>query len=214
MKPWKPDSDKAFFQVLPPIPAGWGTFANPAPPQPEVRPAFADDEAKKQAFGIELAKQENNSDGAFKAALIVFEDQTGPSLWAAHHWINDPFVIAQRDIYLKTLKSVEKPLDKTELAAKLLALADERVERNGQKFHVHEAKDRIAALKAYAEVLGYTGNKVNIDNSTNSFNNNNRMELYLVKSDNQNEQKVIESTVEEHATVDLDVVPIEIKLVS
>ena len=44
---WKPD--RPFFQVQPPIPSGWGTFANPAPPQPEVRPAFADDETKKRA---------------------------------------------------------------------------------------------------------------------------------------------------------------------
>jgi len=207
---WKPD--RPFFQVQPPIPSGWGTFANPAPPQPEVRPAFADDETKKRAFGIELAKQDDTKDGAFKAALIVFAEQIGPSLWAAHNWTNDPLVIASRDIYLKTLKAVEKPLDKIELAAKLLALSDERVERNGQKFYVHEAKDRIAALKAYAEVLGYTG-KVNIDNSTNNFSNNNRMELYLIKSDNQNEVKSIESSVEEDI-VDLDIVPLEIKLVS
>jgi hypothetical protein len=211
MKPWRPT--EAFFQVPPPIPAGWGTFANPAPPQPEVLPAFHNDEAKKRAFGIELAKQADDIDGAFKAALIVFEDQIGPSLWAAHNWTNDPLVIASRDIYLKTLKLVEKPLDKTELAAKLLALADEKIERNGQKFHVHDAKDRIAALKAYAEVLGYTG-KVNIDNSINNFNNNNRMELYLVKSDNQNEIKTIEASVEEDF-VDLDnIVDLEIKLVS
>ena len=212
MKPWKPS--EAFFQVQPPLPPGWSTFGNPLPPQPEVRPVFADDEAKKLAFGIELAKQDDDGrDGAFKAALIVFDEQTGPSLWAAHNWLNDPIVIGSRDAYLKTLKSVEKPLDKVELAAKLLALADEKIERNGQKFHVHDAKDRIAALKAYAEVLGYTGNKVSIDNSTNSFNNNNRMELYLVKSDNQNELKQIEASVEE-AITDLDnVVDLEIKLV-
>jgi len=201
-----------FFEVERPA---WGTFANPAPPQAEILPAFATDEEKKKAFGIALAKLgEVNRDNAFKAGLEIFNDQTGPALWVSAHWMADPIAMASRDIYLKSIKAVEKPLDKTELAARLLALADEKVTRNGQAFHVHEAKDRIAALKAYAEVLGYTG-KINIDNSTNNnLFQNNVMELVLIPSPEQNVNKLkvveqIDSDLEP-----LDVVPIEIKLVS
>ena len=203
---------KTFFEVERP---NWGTFANPMPPQPEVLPAFATDEEKKKAYGIALAKLGDiTRDSAFNAGLEIFNDQTGPALWVAAHWTSDPAVIAARDIYLKSIKAVEKPLDKTELAARLLALADEKVTRNGQAFHVHEAKDRIAALKAYAEVLGYTG-KINIDNSTNNnLFQNNVMELVLIPSPEQNNNKL---KVMEQINSDLeplDVVPIEIKLVS
>lgn len=206
---WKLNTN--FFEI-PPI--GWSTFGAPAAPVAEVQPAFANDESKKQAFGIALARQgEITRDSAFQAGLEIFDEQTGPALWVSHHWMNDPTAIAAYDIYLKSLKVVEKPLDKEGVAAKLLALADEKIERNGQKFYVHEAKDRIAALKAYSEVLGYTG-KVNIDNSINKSVQNNVMEIVLIKSDNQNDKKIVEKEETENDVIDLDIVPLEIKLVS
>jgi len=198
---FEPPTD--YFQVQP-IPAAWGSAV------PETKPSFWNDEAKKKAFGIALAKQNDQSrDSVFSAALEVFE-QVGPSLWVTNNWLSDPVVIASRDIYLQSMKAVEKPLDKEALAARLLALAEEKVERDGRRHYIYEAKDRIAAYKAYGEILGYIG-KVNIDNSTNTFNNN-QMEIVLVKADIKEdikEQKVIDDPVET-----FDIVPLEIKLVS
>ena len=200
---FQPPSD--FFQVQP-IPAGWGTAA----PQVDVKPSFWNDEEKKKAFGIALAKQNDQSrDSAFNAAVEVFE-QLGPSLWVTNNWLSDPLVIASRDIYLHSIKAVEKPLDKEALAARVLALAEEKIERNGRQHYIYEARDRIAAYKTYGEILGYLG-KVNIDNSTNTFNNN-QMEIVLVKSDVK-EEKLIEHKVEETIET-FDELPLEIKLVS
>ena len=200
---FQPPTD--YFQVQP-IPAAWGN----ATPISETKPSFWNDEGKKKAFGIALAKQNDQSrDSVFSAALEVFE-QVGPSLWVTNNWLSDPVVIASRDIYRQSMKAVEKPLDKVELAARLLALAEEKVERDGRRHYIYEAKDRIAAYKAYGEILGYIG-KVNIDNSTNTFNNN-QMEIVLVKADVK-EEKVIENK-EENVVEMLDIVPLEIKLVS
>lgn len=184
---WKPP--QAFFSVEPPSQA-WGTFTAPVPTPPQVLPAFHNDEEKKKAFGIALARiGSNDLNSAFKAGCEVFNEQTGPALWAANHWANDPIVCAARDLYAQQVKTVQKLLDKEELAAKFLYIAEEKIERNGQKFYVNEAKDRIAALKVYAEIAGYAG-KINVDASTNNFVNN-EMKVTLVKPSNEN-VKVIE----------------------
>ncbi len=206
---WKPNSQ--FFSVDPPKQIGW--VRDPAPQQQQAsRPEIADDESKKQLYGIELAKVKDISlDAAFRAALIVFADDVPISLWVANHWTTDPLVIASRDLYAKTLKSSQKLLDKEELAAKALEWAEEKVERNGRAYYVNELKDRTAALKLYAEIAGYIG-KIAIDASTNSFTNN-EMKIVLVKPDKQ-EQKIIESKIENEVIEENFESPIKIKLVS
>lgn len=201
---WKP---QPFFEVPQP---GWSTFGKPAAPIAETLPIFHNDVEKKKAFGIALAKQTTkDQNAAFKAALEVFEDQTGPSLWAASHWMNDPVVIAARDLYLKAVKAEEKLLDKVELAAKLLHWAEEKVSRGGQDYYVNDLKDRTATLKLYAEIAGYTG-KINIDASTNN-NFHNEMKLTLVRAPEIKEQK----TIEHEEIIDEEMLPspVRIKLV-
>lgn len=138
---------------------------------------YQSDENLKRQYGIELAKANN----PFEAGCKIFGEETSKSLWASYNWLNDPIVIASRDAYLKNLELCSKPLDREQLAAKVLALVDEKIERAGVLIPTIEAKDRIAALKLYSEILGFTG-KVEIDNSTKNFTHN-EMTIKLVKAD-------------------------------
>jgi hypothetical protein len=163
---------------------GWNDVISPwtvgsaAAQQAPVIQAYQTDENLKKQFGIELAKAKN----PFEAGCKVFGEDTSKALWASFNWLTDAVVIASRDIYLKTLELSKPPLDREQLAAKLLALADEKIlSQSGVMIPTIEAKDRIAALKLYSEVLGYTG-KVEIDNSTKTINNN-KLEIILVKAE-------------------------------
>ena len=197
-------SPKAFFAVEPPR-AAWGTS------QPQVLPAFHDDPEKKKAFGIELARiGSNDLNSAFKAGMILFNEAAGPALWVANHWLNDPIVQAARDLYAASVKVAEKLLDKEALAAKFLHIAEEKIERNGQKFYVNEAKDRIAALTKYGEIAGYIGKL--IDASTHNSFVNNEMKVTLVKPSPVQGHTVIEHKIEEQET-ELSSSPIKVRLV-
>jgi hypothetical protein len=140
-------------------------------------PEYQSDENLKKAFGIELAKSKN----PFEAGCKVFGEDTNKALWASFNWLTDPIVIASRDVYLKTLEFSAAPLDREQLAAKVLALADEKIERNGVMIPTIEAKERINALKLYSDIMGFTG-KVEIDNSTKNFTHN-ELTIKLVKAD-------------------------------
>lgn len=140
-----------------------------------VLQAYQTDNNLKKSYGIELAKSSN----PFEAACKLFGEETNKALWASFNWLNDPIVIASRDLYLKTVELSQPILDKQQLAAKVLALADEKILKNGVYVPTIEAKDRIAALKLYSDIAGYTG-KVEIDNSTKTFQHN-EMIIKLVK---------------------------------
>lgn len=177
----RPNTDK-FMPV-----GGWGSVMPPVSPwtagaissqQTPALQVYQTDENLKKQYGIELAKANN----PFEAARKVFGDND-KAVWASINWLSDAIVIASRDAYLKTLEVSQPPLDREQLAAKLLALADEKILTDrGILVPTIEAKDRIAALKLYSEVLGYTG-KVEINNSTTKTINNNKLEIILVKAD-------------------------------
>ena len=156
-----------------------GTFT-PSPwqqqpsPQQEFVPDFADSDDLKKAFAIELALDVE----PFRAALKVLDDDTPKALWASQNWPNDIAVIGYRDGYLKTLKAVEKPLDKSEILSKIRAFAEDKI--NGH-FAV-EAKERLNAWKLYAEISGFTGNNAAVDNTVNNVQNN-LVKIVLVKPD-------------------------------
>jgi hypothetical protein len=141
------------------------------------KPAWHDDENLKKRFGIELAKVEK----PFDAACLLCGEDTGKALWMSFHWLSDPVVMASKDAYLKTLALLTPPLDKDQLAAKVLALADEKIlnPRTGLQIPLNEAKDRIAAFKLYSEIMGYTG-KVEVDASTKNFVHN-ELKIKLVR---------------------------------
>ncbi len=170
----KPNSD-----VFAPS-GGWSTALPPITPwtvNPAPEPSYRSDEGLKKQYGIELAKASN----PFEAACTLFED-TSQALWVSINWIKDPVCIASKDIYLKTVAFSQPPLDKEQLAAKVLSLAEETVlNKAGNRVPAIEAKDRIAALKLYSDILGYTG-KVEVDASSKSFTHN-EMTIKLVRAE-------------------------------
>lgn len=152
-------------------------WLTPAVVQPTPRPDFADNEELKKAFGVALGQGLE----AFEAGLKALNNDTAKGLWAAINWINDPLVIASKDAYLKSLKKLEKPLDKEELLSEVLSAA--RL--------APEDKDKAALFKLYSDIAGFTG-KASPDILTNTVNNtNNLMKIVLVKSDmNKDDAKI------------------------
>ncbi len=186
-------------------PSGWGTyFSDPAP---NPKPEFAEDEQLKRLFGIELAKDHHNP---FAAASEIFENASH-ALWAANNWISDPIVIAARDTYKNAVEAKGLLLDKEQLAAKLLKFEAEKNPKNPQ-FPLHDSKDRLAALKLYAEVCGYIG-KFDLS-TTNNFSHN-EMQIKFVTA-KQEASRTIEHRSEE-ALIDDDSIqplPLNIKLIA
>jgi hypothetical protein len=156
------------------------TVEKPAPPispwSVGIDQAYQSDENLKKQYGIELAKTAN----AFEAACKIFGEEESKALWVSFNWLNDPIVVAARDIYLKTVVLCTPLLDREQLAAKVLAIADEKILINGVMRSTIEPKDRVAALKLYSDIAGYTG-KVEIDNSTKTFNEIKELTIKLVK---------------------------------
>lgn len=152
-------------------------WAIPVAPK-QVDTAYQTDDNLRKLYGIELGKGSN----PFEAAKTVL-GENDRAVWASFNWLSDPVVIASKDVYLKTLENSSPPLDREQLAAKVLSLAEgEKVNKNGVTIATIDAKDRIAAFKLYSEILGYTG-KVEIDNSTKTFNTNNELKIVLVKAE-------------------------------
>lgn len=168
-------SDFHFDATPKPVVSPWaaGAVANK-----QIDTSYQNDENLKKLYGVELAKGKN----PFEAAKIVLGENDN-AVWASFNWLSDPIVLATKDAYLKTLEAAVPPLDREQLAAKVLALAEgEPIERNGVRLPTIEPKERINAFKLYSEILGYTG-KVEIDNSTKTFNQNNELKIVLVKAE-------------------------------
>lgn len=185
------------FEVAP-----GNSWQTPSPAQ-IARPDFADDEAKKKLFGIELAKAET----PLNAAKSFFNDDAH-AMWAIKNWLNDPVVVASKDVYLKTLDDKETLLDKEGLAALLLRTSQEKTP-NG--FYQLEAKERINALRLYADIMGFT--KPLIDMSKKTFNYN-EMRVTFVEPSNENDApKVSNAPVIDHGEIQNSNDGVKIKLV-
>jgi hypothetical protein len=211
--PWgHPDTftvDKPKSEVFKPA-GGWNDALSQISPwtgKAAPKPSYQDDEGLKKQFGIELAKAAN----PFEAACKIFVD-TSQALWASVNWLADPIVIAARDVYTKTVELSSPPLDKEQLAAKVLSLADEKILRDGVWRPTIEAKDRIAALKLYSDILGYTG-KVDIDASTKTFTHN-EMTIKFVKPEVKEPKLVNQASNVKSEILNDHASPISLKLVS
>lgn len=166
---WRPP--QSHFEVERPIPAPVrSAWSLPPAPVEQPKPDWHSDSDKKIAFGTRLGK----GDKPLDAALFVFDNRMADGLWVVSHWLRDPLVIETRE----SVENNAKLLDKDQLCAKLLRIADEKTV---QGYPAHEAKDRAALLKLYAEIQGYVG-KVNIDASQKTFNNNS-MQIVLVEAE-------------------------------
>jgi hypothetical protein len=160
--------------------------------KPVEKPTCANDEIKKKLFGVELAKGHQSP---FAAAIIVFGRDTNTALWVANNWLADPTVLAARDLYLKTLAAEASLLDKDQLAARLLAAAEEKFP-NG--ISAVDPKDKVAYYKLYAELRGFINNKIDINASTNNFTHN-EMKITLVEPDQKPDNQI--KTIEHHEPI-------------
>lgn len=197
-----------FFEVEPLKENGWSTTPWPIPA--EIIPAFNNDDEKKKAFGIELAKSHSSP---FAAACEVFPDDTQAAIWVTQNWMLDPVVNAAKDLYTKAVETGGSLLDKNQLLAKILKFADEKDLQSNR--YVVDAKERISALKLYAEIQGYVG-KVEIDQSTNYNHTNNEMKILLVRPANDIKEPapVTIDNDENEEEIDKSSTPISLKLVS
>ena len=175
MQPW---ITSPAFVVEPSSPVLASPWATGAASAKEEAPSYQSDENLKKQYGIELAKAQN----PFEAGCKLFGEETNKALWVSFNWINDPIVVASRDIYLKTVELSQPLLDREQLAAKVLVLAEgEKILINGKLVATVDPKDRLAAYKLYSDIAGYTG-KVEIDNSVKNITNN-ELTIKLVRAD-------------------------------
>lgn len=183
--------------------APWPVSATPVVATPVATPVEQDDKETvlKKQFALELTKKAN----PFEAACAIFKD-TKDALWVSQNWINDDIVLAAKDAY--NAPKSEKLLDKNDLSRKLLAFSEEK-DPTG-RFHIHDGKDRLSALKLYAEVQGFIG-KVEVDASTKNFTNN-TMKIVLVGT--KKDAPTIENTSSDNDDVPKTILPTNIKLVS
>ena len=158
----------------------------------------------KKAFGIELAKGLK----PFDAACIICGQDTKQALIISQSWLNDPEVEASKNLYLKAAETSNALLDKEQLAARLLKMAEEK-SANGA-FYILDGKDRLKALELYAEVRGYTG-KLAVDASTKTFNHT-QMVIKFVKPEVKEKEPPV--TIENETNNSNIKSPLKLKLVS
>lgn len=165
-------------------------------------PTINNEQEKKKLFGVELAK----TNQAFQAAQNICGDNTSEALWISTNWLNDPEVIAAKDIYLKSLEQSTSLLDKEETAARLLEMSEEM--NLSRTFYVLDGKDRLKALELYAKIRGYLDSKA--DTSMNFIHN--QMVVKFVKPDVKEEKLIKNIDNNDFKSVD-NISPLKIKLV-
>ena len=183
----------------------WQTFICNFIVTPLQVTSWKDDEELKAQFGCALAQGFKNS---FEAACSIFGKETNKALWASTKWLEDEIVIKAKEEYSSVVASKDILLDKTALSHKLLAFADERINFNGNSVYAAEAKDRLAALKLYADIQGFIAK----DSSSTIINNSPKfMEIKFVEPD----KKEVVKTIEHESSIEdvLENSPIKLKLV-
>lgn len=206
MQPW---ITSPAFVVEPSSPVLASPWATGAASAKEEAPSYQSDENLKKQYGIELAKAQN----PFEAGCKLFGEETNKALWVSFNWINDPIVVASRDIYLKTVELSQPLLDREQLAAKVLVLAEgEKILINGKLIATVEPKDRLAAYKLYSDIAGYTG-KVEIDNSVKNITNN-ELTIKLVRADDKKPVVIDNAPNIKSEMPNEDQSPIKLKLVA
>ncbi len=207
MQPWITSPAFIVEPLSPVLASPWATGAASAK---EEAPAYQSDENLKKQYGIELAKAQN----PFEAGCKIFGEETSKALWVSFNWINDPIVVASRDIYLKTVELSQPLLDREQLAAKVLVLAEgEKILINGKLIATVEPKDRLAAYKLYSDIAGYTGTtKIDVDASTKNITNN-ELTIKLVRAENAKPVVVVDNTPNAKSEIANVESPIGVKLV-
>lgn len=165
-----------------------------------VEPLQSDDTALKSAFGMELATKT-----PFEAACLVCGKDTSKALFIVQNWLNDPIVIEARDKQKESAASNVTLLDKDQLAAKLLRMAEEKDRNN--TFYLLEGKDRLKALDLYAEIKGYKDKKTDIPPVLL----NNQMVIKLVEAEKKEPKTIDQNSEPQIQNINS---PVKLKLVS
>lgn len=174
----------------------------------KVEQDWKNDDDLKKLFAIELAKQPEKP---FDAALKIFDKEANKALWASVEWIKDPLVLNVKNNFIENLDDDVKLLNKEQLSLKLLFFAQETVLYNGNAIYSAEAKDRLAALKLYAEISGFMPK--NNTEINNNFSPKNFMEIRFVEPERK-EKKIINKTIDNIKPEDiLESSPVKLKLV-
>ena len=166
-------------------------------------PVIENADEKKVLFGIALGKL-----SPFQAACEVFQEDTNTAVWVSQNWLNDPIVVAAKDKYLKAAETSQTLLDKSQLARKLLTMAEEKNQSN--TFYLLDGKDRLKALELYAKINGYLTDKLDptMQNITH-----NHMTIKLVSAEKE-KIKTIEAADDQSKNINLNNSPLKLKLVS
>ena len=181
---------------------GWGNPVAVQQVTQPTRPDFADNVELKKQFGEQLSHHSN----PFQAAQVIFPTNTGHALWVSNNWLNDPIVIEAK----QKAEANPKLLDKTQLSARLLKFESEK-HPNRSDVYLHDSKDRLAALKLYAEIQGWVGKAADI--SVNNSFTHNEMKIRLVSADKKEPKIVEHSEVNSDDNSSIKPLPIKIKLV-
>src|SRR5882757_2217746 len=183
----------------------WQTFICNFIVTPSQVTSWKDDEELKVQFGCALAQGFKNN---FEAACSIFGKETNKALWASTKWLEDPIVIKAKEEYNAVTAPQEELLDKISLSRKLLSFAEETIIFNGEIRYAAEGKDRLAALKLYADIQGFIAK----DSISTTINNSPKfMEIKFVEPD----KKEVVKTIEHESKIEhvLENSPIKLKLV-
>lgn len=123
---------------------------------PSDKPASsATNNEDKTAFAAELLKTPNDP---FKAALAVFDPDTGRALRAAHEWPNDPFVIAEQARLSEERGELSFLPTKADLARSLWERAHANTTTND---------DFTKMARLYADIMDYVPKVAKVDLTNN-----------------------------------------------
>lgn len=188
------------LETAPTAPANpWG---QPLAPKSVIpAPVIDDADNKKRLFAVELSRINN----PFQAACNVCGNNTNEALWISKNWVNDPQVLGYKDTYLNSVETSKTLLDKEELSAKFLNMAEEKA-ANGM-FYLLEGKDRLKALELYAKIQGYLDSK---DKTPTNFIHN-QMIVKFVKPEVK-EEKVINHSAND-VELPTNIKPLKVKLI-
>lgn len=98
----------------------------------------------KLAFAAQLLKIGKNPNEAFKAALVIFPDDTSLALRAATQWVEDPIVIAEK------ARLQEEGGEEAELPSKVDLLKEIHDRAKAAPF----SEDYARLMRLYMEVRG------------------------------------------------------------
>jgi hypothetical protein len=161
----------------------------------EAKSNWKDDADLKKCFAIALLTEKT----PFEAGCKVFGNETNKALFAAANWVNDPIVVEAKQNYTESSEKPQKLLDREELSARLLAFSEDKITFNGNLVYAAEAKDRLAALKLYADIQGFT-KPPSVEINNNNKIENNFLKIKFVEPDKKEDTKII-NDIEEEAEV-------------